>query len=181
MFFYSLYYNLKLRLLGCRVGRGLVVHGRLNLSIHPSAKVTIGDNVRLNSGWIVNSVGSGQSITITVGKNAKLQIGNHVGISNTIIVVEKEVIISDEVLIGGGAKIFDTDFHPTSADDRVLHRTKGVSQTVTLKKRCFIGSYATILKGVTVGEETIVGSGTIVTKDLPDKEIWAGFGSRRIR
>ena len=52
---------------------------------------------------------------------------------------------------------------------------------VTLEKDCFIGINTVICNSVTIGENSIVGAGSIVTKDIPANEIWAGNPARFIR
>ena len=52
---------------------------------------------------------------------------------------------------------------------------------VRLKRGCWIGAGATILPGVTVGENSIVGAASVVTKDVPDNEIWAGNPAKFIK
>ncbi len=53
--------------------------------------------------------------------------------------------------------------------------------SVLIKKNAFIGAHTIILKGVTVGERSIIGAGSVVTKSIPDDEVWAGNPAKRIR
>jgi acetyltransferase-like isoleucine patch superfamily enzyme len=52
---------------------------------------------------------------------------------------------------------------------------------VHIKKGAFVGAHCLILKGVTIGENSIVGAGSVVTKDIPDHEIWGGNPARLLR
>ncbi|WP_212635306.1 acyltransferase [Pseudozobellia thermophila] len=52
---------------------------------------------------------------------------------------------------------------------------------MVIKDRAFIGAYSIILKGVTIGENAIVGAGSVVTKSVPDNQIWAGNPAKFIR
>lgn len=55
------------------------------------------------------------------------------------------------------------------------------TKPVLLKRGCFIGANSIILKGCTIGENSIVGAGSVVSKDIPDNEIWAGNPARFIK
>ena len=79
--------------------------------------------------------------------------------------------------------MFTTDFH--SLDPIIRASSKDQkhrkSAPVTIKHDAFIGARCIILKGVTIGENSIVGAGSVVTKSIPDNEIWAGNPAKFIR
>ena len=79
------------------------------------------------------------------------------------------IILQDKVSITRDAKILSHD----ATASRLRPGEKGEYIT-TLKKNCFIGMGAIILPGITVGEDSIVGAGSIVTKDVPDGCLVAG-------
>jgi acetyltransferase-like isoleucine patch superfamily enzyme len=85
-------------------------------------------------------------------------------------------------LSGGDCKIYDTDFHSLNFEKRNRLPDNDVrSGAVNIKYGAFIGTGAIILKGVTVGEKSIIGAGSVVACDIPDNEIWAGNPARFIR
>ena len=115
-------------------------------------------------------------------KNAK--IGKNCNI-NCNVFIENDVIIGDNVTIKPGVQIWDG----ISIEDDVFigpnvtftndlfpqSRQKNFSLKKTIiKKFATIGANATILGGITVGENVLVGAGSAVTKDIPANEIWAG-------
>lgn len=55
------------------------------------------------------------------------------------------------------------------------------TDAVTIKEGAFIASHCIILKGVTVGRRAVVGAGSVVTKDVPDDEVWAGNPARFVK
>lgn len=57
----------------------------------------------------------------------------------------------------------------------------GATSPVVIKDGVFIGAHCIILKGVTIGEKSIIGAGSVVTKSIPDGEIWAGNPAKFIR
>lgn len=85
-------------------------------------------------------------------------------------------------MIGGNCKIYDTDFHSIDYTNRMKKPDPTVKcEPVHIKQGAFIGACAVILKGVTIGEKSVVGAGSVVTKSIPDGEIWAGNPAKFIR
>ena len=123
----------------------------------------------------------GQSKTIIKLSGGNICIGNRVGISNTAICSASSVIIEDDVCIGAGCKIYDTDFHSSIAGYRLNGNTNVKTAPVRIKERAFIGGHSMILKGVTIGKEAVIGAGSVVSCDVPDGEIWAGNPARFVR
>jgi len=110
---------------------------------------------------------------VTVGRNCKIQ-------SHSFLC--EGVSIEDEAFIGHGV-MFINDRYPRSATASGALQTEAdwkVLPTV-IKKGASIGSNATILCGVTVGEGAIVGAGSVVTKDVPPRTIVAGNPAKVIR
>ncbi len=85
-------------------------------------------------------------------------------------------------MIGGGTCIYDTDFHPLTTADRLNDNDeKIVSAAVIIEQNVFIGANCTILKGVTIGKNSIVGACSVVAKKIPPNEIWAGNPAKFIK
>lgn len=89
------------------------------------------------------------------------------------------VIIEDEVFIGHGV-MFTNDRLPraTTAEGRLKTAEDWVCEPTLVKRRAAIGSNATILSGITIGEEAIIGAGSVVTEDVPDRAVVAGNPAR---
>jgi len=155
------------------VSSGLRVSGILNLSIYPDSNVKIGTQCRINSGFSENPVGGALRMGIWVGPNAQLTIGNNVGMSNSTLVCMQQVTIGDDVFIGGDCKIYDTDFHAVPVAAR-LQNAPPRTAPVHISSKTFIGGHSIILKGITIGEGAVIGAGSVVTKDIPPYQIWAG-------
>jgi acetyltransferase-like isoleucine patch superfamily enzyme len=149
------------------------IYGKIN--IRGRGKIIIGENCIFTSSIHTNPVGLSNGCFLYSKVGAIISIGNNVGISNSLIFAFKKVLIGDNVLIGGGCQIYDTDFHSIDYDDRILSNDLNVkSRSVVLEFGCFIGANTKIMKGVRIGEKSVVGANSVVTKDVPGYQIWAG-------
>ena len=144
----------------------------------------LGDNLKINNGLQGNPIGRTQSSIFVVAKGASLIIGKDVGVSSAALICHKSIIIGDHVKIGGGACIYDTDFHSLSSQDRldgIVDKMRTKTDSVRIGNNVFIGAHSTILKGVTIGENAIVGACSVVTKSIPANQIWGGNPARFIK
>ena len=95
-----------------------------------------------------------------------------------------EIIIEDKVLMGPGIHIYVNDHlfgdktKPIYDQD---HTPARISDTVILKKGCWIGARSTILKGVQIGENAVVAAGSVVTKDVDSHTLVAGVPAKVIK
>lgn len=157
------------------------VNGKLMIT--GQGKLSFGENVKINSSRSSNHIGEATRTIFKIkNKNAYVNIGNNCGISNSTFVCREAIIIGDYVKIGGGVKIYDSDAHSLNYLNRMDPlKDISVSKRVILKNHCFIGAYSFILKGVVIGERSVVGAGSVVTKSIPDDEIWAGNPAKFIK
>jgi acetyltransferase-like isoleucine patch superfamily enzyme len=175
---------LKFKLNGISFCPDFVAKGRPVVNINLKGHCVIGKKLVLNSGKYYNMIGRQQQCYFIVGPNAKLVIGNNVGISSSAIVCHSSIIIGDNVKIGGDTAIYDTDFHSLDSDKRNRipeDLTSVITLPVIINNNVFIGAHSIILKGVTIGENSIVGGGSVVTKSIPPHQIWAGNPAKFIR
>ena len=115
-------------------------------------------------------------------RGGEILIGDNVGISNSTIVSSCRVVISDNVLIGGGCRIWDTNFHSLIPLEREFCNEKHIkSKCVLIKKNSFIGGGSIILPGVIIGKNSVIGAGSVVRGVIPDNQIWAGNPAVKIR
>ncbi|MFH1615999.1 MAG: DapH/DapD/GlmU-related protein [Planctomycetota bacterium] len=178
---YTVISLLRFKICGVKSGRGVRVSGRLNLHISPNSKVVLGNNVRIISGFAYNAVGGSQRTGFWVNRGAELFIGNDVGISNSTIVCSERVSIGEKTFIGGDTCIYDTNFHSLKPEIRLGGDYEVKTAPITIGKECFIGGHVIILKGVTIGDQSVVGAGSVVTHDIPPRQIWGGNPAGFIR
>lgn len=157
-----------------------VVRGRLVAG--GRGRFITGKNVVINSSERSNPVGAKNRTSIHVAAGAEVVLGDNVGISNSLFYAVKSITVEDNVLIGGGCQIYDTDFHSIGYEDRVLNGDKAVkSAPVLIREGVFIGTGVIILKGVTIGARSVIAAGSIVAKDIPPHEVWGGNPARFIK
>jgi acetyltransferase-like isoleucine patch superfamily enzyme len=81
--------------------------------------------------------------------------------------------IGDDCLIGSGALITDSDAHPIHPDER-FDNSKIRAKPIIIGRRVFVGALAIILKGVTIGDGSVIGAGAVVSGEVPPFSIVAG-------
>lgn len=163
---------------------GFKTKGIPYISIAIGGNCIIHNNFNMNNGNNGNPIGRPQKCTLFVDKGAKLEIGENVGISSTAIIVHEFIKIGNNVKIGGGVCIYDTDFHSldsTLRNNKATDFKNKTTKPVIIGDNTFIGAHSTLLKGVTVGENSIIGACSVVTKNVPSNEIWAGNPAKLIK
>lgn len=114
---------------------------------------------------------------VSIGTNAVLEFGNRVGNdvrihSNCFLELTE---IGDHVFVGPGV-VFTDDPHPA-----LCPRYKDCLGGVKVKRLAKIGAQATILPGVTIGENSLIGAGAVVTRDIPPQVVAAGNPARILK
>ena len=149
-----------------------------------SADVALGQNVRILQPDLVNlygcSIGSGTRIGAFVEVQRDARIGANCKISSHSFVCTG-VTIGDGVFVGHGV-MFVNDPYPSAVNEDGSLQAEGDWQPIAtrVKDRASIGSNATVLAGLTIGEGALVGAGAVVTHDVPDHAIVAGVPARVI-
>jgi acetyltransferase-like isoleucine patch superfamily enzyme len=154
------------------------------VSVAFGGKCTIGDGCDMNNKLSSNPIGRPQPCVFFVDREARLTIGKNVGLSQAALICHLSITIGNNVKIGGGVCIYDTDFHSVFPEIRripELDLVNKIKMPVVIKDNAFIGAHSTILKGVTIGENSVVGACSVVTKSIPDNQIWAGNPAKLIK
>lgn len=149
-----------------------------------AASVTLGRKVLIFHESLVNLYGCEIGDDTKIGAFVEIQknarVGRRCKISSHSFICEG-VEIEDEVFIGHGV-MFTNDAYPRATNPDGSLQTDADWEVVRtlVKRRASIGTHATILPNVTIGEGAIVGAGAVVTKDVPDYAIVAGVPARVI-
>lgn len=160
-----------MRMLCTSVGKRLRMERIPAISGNP--KIYIGDDVYISG-----------TIEIMAGRifpNPELRIGNRSFIADgCLFAVAKSIEIGDDVLIAGDCSLSDYSQHPVDPEKRIagLQVDPEDVRPVRIGNRAWLGRRATILPGVTIGEDAVIGASAVVTKDVPPGGICVGNPGR---
>jgi len=149
-----------------------------------AADVKLGAGVKVFQPELVNlygcTIGAGTKVGAFVEIQKNATVGARCKISSHSFICEG-VTIEDEVFVGHGV-MFTNDRYPRAVNDDGSLQTESDWEVVPthVKQRAAIGSNATIVAGVVIGESALVGAGAVVTTDVPDYAIVAGVPARVI-
>ena len=162
------------------IGKKCEFFGRSIFVRHPLSQITIGNKCRFRSDFTSNLVGINRRCIIsTAAKNASIKIGNNCGFSGTVIVASKKIEIEDNVLMGANTLITDYDWHNISTSER--HQKCTSYAPVKVEKNVWLGLNVIVLKGVTIGKNSVIGANSVVVKDIPENSVAAGNPCKVIR
>ena len=145
--------------------------------------VVLGQNVRLND--FVNLYGCEIGDESMIGTFVEIQRGAKIGRrvklqSHTFVCTGVE--IQDEAMVGHGVMFINDRFpRATNMDGTLKGGSDWACEATVVGKRASIGSNCTILCGVTIGDNAIVGAGSVVTKNVPPRAIVAGNPAKVLR
>ncbi|WP_315079978.1 DapH/DapD/GlmU-related protein [uncultured Clostridium sp.] len=141
--------------------------------------VKIGDNVTL--GYELSPHFYGFYILIQArGKNSIISIGNNTIFSNDItIIAQRQIKIGERCLIGDRLTMYDNDSHEIDPSTRT--RSYGKAAPINIGNNVWIGSVVTILKGVNIGDNSVIAANSVVTNDVPANTIVAGNPATIVR
>jgi acetyltransferase-like isoleucine patch superfamily enzyme len=149
---------------------------------HRCSRIQIGDRLGLRSFVSSNPLGPTHPVILcTWQAGAVLKIGDDFGMTGGSICAAERIAIGDRVIVGANTTIVDTDFHSLDPTKRRLMPAEAKTTPIVIEDDVFIGMNCLILKGVTLGRKSVVGAGSVVTRDVPPGGIAAGNPARLIR
>ena len=165
--------HFKMFLHGVKLGKRVEFAGFPIIRREPGSSITFGDHCRFNSSR--NSVKGGLfrpcSFT-TVDKDAEIVFGHNSGGTGITIAAAASIKIGNNVLIGAYCTIYDNDFHnPDPAERSMKTRT---TKPVVIKDHVFLGLNCIVLKGVTIGENSVIGANSVVITNIPPNSFAMG-------
>lgn len=179
----SNWFKIAMKATKVKYGKKLLLKGIPVVFNKSGAELTIGDNCVIKSSFLSNLVGLySRTIIVTRTEEAKIRIGNNVGISGATIYARKGITIGDNTMIGGNVKILDNDFHPIEVQARLEDdKSKIGTREIVIGKNCFIGCNSLILKGTMLGNNCVIGAGAVVSGRFEDNCVIAGNPAKVVR
>jgi acetyltransferase-like isoleucine patch superfamily enzyme len=159
-----------------KINRFHVVGGEPIVQIGKGSRFSFGNELVMVNDQKNSTLGRTGKCKFLVFDNASLTLGEHVSMSNTCIVATRSIRIGNRVMIGGGVTIVDSDFHSMNS----MHwftptdELEAASLPVIIGSNVFIGMDVVILKGVSIGDNVRIAARSVVTKSIPDNQIWGG-------
>jgi acetyltransferase-like isoleucine patch superfamily enzyme len=176
------YIRLSFVMHGISWGKGWRIFGMPIIQRYRGSRIELGNRLELRSWRSSNPLAPNHPVVLaTRTAHALIRIGDGCGFTGTTIVAAESVTIGDRVLVGANCTIVDTDFHPLTRDEREQDILAGAHAPVTIEDDVFIGMNCLILKGVTIGANSVIGAGSVVTKDIAPNTIAAGNPARAIK
>lgn len=132
-----------------------------------------GGTLRVGAGaWLRNEHAANR---ITVFPGALIEIGAGAFVNGAMLHAKREIRVGERAVLAFGVRILDADLHDLDAS------TPERVEPVRIGDRTWIGADALVLRGVTIGEDSVVAAGSIVTRDLPARVLAAGAPARVLR
>jgi acetyltransferase-like isoleucine patch superfamily enzyme len=164
-------------------GGTVAAYGMPLISLFPGSQCHIGAGSTLISTSFATALGINHPVVLrTLTAGASIRIGARVGISGGSICAATQIEIGDDTLLGANITIADTDFHSLHPSHRhdSTHWSIATSE-ICIGRRVFIGTNAIVLKGVTIGDNSVIGAASVVTASIPGNVVAAGNPCRPIR
>jgi len=178
LYFFKFIFNQRLIL-----NNNIQCWGSISIRIHDNAKVSIGKNCKIVSSINRAGITVFSKFKLTALFNSNIKIGDNVSFNGTSISCRTTmIIIGDNTIIAPNVIIVDSDFHSLSPQlARENNHDYASDRPVLIGKNVWIGMNSVILKGVSIGENTVIAAGSIVTNSLPSNIIAAGNPAKEIR
>lgn len=157
------------------LGKGAKFYSFPIIRKRPGSVISIGNRFTCISNSKSNLIGiNRKSVIATMTPKSILRIGHNCGISGAVITAFDLIEIGDDVKVGANSLITDSDWHPED-------KRSGEPAAINIQSNVWIGEGVRILKGVSIGENTLIGAGSVVVKSIPANVVAAGNPCRVIR
>ncbi|KPL18914.1 MAG: hypothetical protein AMJ92_05825 [candidate division Zixibacteria bacterium SM23_81] len=174
-----------------RVGKG-VIFGR-NVVLRYPHKIFLGNNVIIDDNCLIDAKGR-DNHGVVIGDNV------FVGRNTILLCTDGDIFIEDNVSIGFNSEVMSANYvklgknvlissycflnaatHDFQRTDIAVSQQASIGRKIVLEENVWLAANVTVLDGITVGKDAIVGAGAVVTKDLPPLSIAVGMPAKVIR
>jgi len=165
-----LFWKVFLKINGGSLGQHVKIYEGVKLASHQGCPIHIGNYVSIEKG-----------VVLSTSEKGRIRIGNNVYIGEySVLTSNEEIEIGDDVLISPDNFVVDFN-HIYQDPERPIIQQGIKTKKVTIKKDVWIGSGCRILMGVTIGEGSVIGAGSVVTQDVPPYHVVAGNPAKTVK
>lgn len=155
------------------IGKDSLIYFKTPLVHTSGGKITIGNHTRIGCSKRLYHAGMPYYTKLYVeGANSKITIGDHCRIFGAFCHAKKSIKIGNNCLLASGVNVLDSNAHETYSANRTIGRDK--PQEIVIGDNVWIGVNSIILKGTTIGDNCVVGAGSVVKGVFPDNCIIQG-------
>jgi maltose O-acetyltransferase len=164
---------------------GRLTLSTLRLNVPVSGRYTCGE-IKIGSGISFGyggapKLGNGEILLQAREPGSIVELKGKSSFSNNICIVARTAItIGENFLCGDGVRIIDADFHDINPELR-LAGGAGKTSPIVIGNNVWLGSGVFVLKGVTIGDHSVIAPGSVVTKDIPARVVAGGIPAKVIK
>lgn len=155
----------------------LIMHDdslEIGLNLVKGSKAETLIRLQNNAVWNVKGYcGLSYGTTVEINENATFVSDYFTCNSNSVLVINKKTTIGNDVMLGRNVVVYDSDFHSINGEETV-------SEEVTIGNHVWVATNCVILKGVHIGNGSVIAAGTVVDKDVPECVVVANEDGQRI-
>jgi acetyltransferase-like isoleucine patch superfamily enzyme len=181
---WTLVFRFKCRVHGIKPGKQLEIFGNCIIRKHPQSRIEIGNGVQfISSSWRSSTANCFNCKLRTFADTSSIIFGDHSGMTGGAIVARSKTIrIGPRCMLAPGVTILDSDFHIAWPPDK-RHDTweTDIDRDVTLEENVWVGMNSIILKGVTIGRNSVIAAGSVVVSSIPENSLAGGNPARVLR
>jgi acetyltransferase-like isoleucine patch superfamily enzyme len=151
------------------IGAGFATERRRGnrIWVQSNGRLALGPDVWLRTEHAANQ--------LTVFPGGEIVLAAGAFLNGAMLHAKRRIEIGERSMLGFGSRVFDADLHDLDSE------TRERIEPVRIGARCWIGANVHVLRGVTIGDDVVVGAGSVVTRDLPSRVLAAGVPARVIR
>jgi acetyltransferase-like isoleucine patch superfamily enzyme len=167
---------------GFSCGPGARCWGKMLVVMDPGSSITIGSRFYAVSDARRAGIALYSPCKLRTMEGAELVIGDNVGLNGTSITCRGRIEIGEGVLVAANVVIMDSDFHRQWPPADRWDPTAGAEvEPVSIGRHVWIGVGSIILKGARIGDNSIIGAGSVVTGSIPSNVVAAGVPAKIVR
>ncbi len=167
-----------------RIGKNVVIEAGARLECFGNGIITIGDDCFIERGAHLvsnDTIQIGRQCSILrnamITSSGEVVIQDEVWIARDCMLGSKEMCLENNVILGPGVYLFDSDHDIDSTNKRILMNS-GRSKKIHIKANAWIGAKSVVLKGVEIGQKAVIGAGSVVNQSISDSALAVGVPAK---